>query len=88
MIEFWQLCALFICLIYLLTISLWEAGEGLVSPQWFYEEWRVNWFGAWFLFIGLRIISPLVTLIECVAFIVLGTKNFIKWLFTVGREDD
>lgn len=66
----------FICL------TLWEAGQyDFVTPKWFYENMKLNWFGSCLAFILLSILSPVILAIKIIFVIFLG----IRWLLTVGR---
>ena len=60
----------------------------LYSPEILYENTNMNWFGCWFCFILVRLLCPLNTLIIIIFSTTYYTCAFIKWLFTVGREDD
>ena len=62
-----------------------EISNGFITPRWFYEIWELNWFGSWFMFILLSILSPLCTIVKLLYVIWYGISNGIKWLFTVGR---
>lgn len=74
---------------WLAFISFWEAGNayeyGFITPKYFYEEWELNWFGSWFMFILLSIVSPICTIIKLVYITWCLIYYGVKWLFTVGR---
>lgn len=53
-----------------------------ITPKYFYNEKKFNWFGSWISFIGLCLISPIGLFIKLIGLL----YDFIKWLFTVGRD--
>lgn len=59
----------------------------IASPKIFYEYTDLNWFGAVFCFIVIRIISPAVTLCGLVITILGYIISFIKWVFTTGKKE-
>lgn len=62
--------------------SLWEAMQWeFVTPRWFYENIKLNWFGSCLAFVLLSMISPVVFVLKIIFVIFLG----IRWLLTVGR---
>ena len=58
------------------------------SARFLYENTKMNWFGCWFCFISIRLLIPINTLIGLGVSILDYVCRFIKWLFTVGREDE
>ena len=84
----WMLLGLFGSIIEIAVIAeTWRTGA-VSSPRVIYENTRLNWFGCWFLFILLRLFNIWATLVGLVAQSYCFIVAFIKWLFTVGREDD
>lgn len=72
----------FVYIFLIIYNTVWEANqEDLVTPRWFYEHKRLNWFGSYLVFVLLTICSPICLIIKIVYVIYLG----IKWLITVGR---
>ena len=64
-------------------------GETAISTPWvLYENTKMNWFGCWFCYILIRILSPIVTVIGSILLIICSILTFIEWLFTVGRKDE
>lgn len=80
---------LIIGMFWIFGMALWEAGKsfehGFITPRYFYEEWELNWFGSYFMFILLSILSPIGTMTKLLYVIWYGVSHGIKWLFTVGR---
>lgn len=58
---------------------------GFITPKYFYEEWKLNWFGSCFMFILMSIFSPIVTIWKLIYVTSYTIGIGIKWLFTVGR---
>ena len=70
-----------------ITTDIWD--EPVVySLNLIYENTKMNWFGCWFCFILIRLVSPLVTIIGLLTMLLLYVRDFIRWLFTVGRKDE
>ena len=70
-----------------LTLEHWD--EPVVyHPELIYENTKMNWFGCWFCFILIRLVSPLFTIFALLMMPILYIVDFIHWLFTVGRKDD
>ena len=67
--------------------SGWGENE-ITTPRVFYSNTNMNWFGCWFCYIIIRIISPFITGCLLVFYIIFEICCFIHWLFTVGRKDD
>lgn len=66
----------------LIFTTLWEFNqEDLITPRWFYEHKRLNWFGSCLAFILVTICSPICLIVKIIYVIYLS----IKWLITVGR---
>lgn len=67
------------------TLFSWEykngPEDGFITPKWFYNEKKLNWFGSWVMFILLSIFSPLGFIIKAI----YSIYWFFKWLFTIGR---
>ena len=62
-------------------------GEDVIStPKVLYDNTKMNWFGCWFGYILLRIISPLVTIFGVILITICCIFSFIGWLFTIGRR--
>ena len=57
--------------------------EFITSPKFFYDK-GLNWFGSIVTFILFMLFNPIGFCIRIIYWLFLG----IKWLFTVGREDD
>lgn len=60
-------------------------------PKVLYDDVKMNWFGSWFCFILLIVLNPFGLFLKVCLYIIIGIAyiaGFIKWLFTVGREDD
>ena len=72
----------------IVDIIMCACDMGILIPSDIYENTKLNWFGSWFLYILFIICSPftfiLRLLVISVFFLIVG----IKWLFTVGREED
>lgn len=60
----------------------------IATPNDFYENTKMNWFGCWFCYILIRVFSPIVTVIGSVVLAICAILTFIEWLFTVGRKDE
>lgn len=69
------------------TMNAWEEPMAY-SPKVIYDNTEMNWFGCWFCFISIRLVSPLFTIFGLIIIPIAYLIDFIKWLFTVGREDD
>ena len=70
-----------------ITMENWN--EPVVySSNLIYEHTKMNWFGCWFCFILIRLVSPLYTIFALLMIPTLYIVDFIKWLFTVGRKDE
>ena len=57
----------------------------LIFPYTIYTHTKLNWFGAWFIFILISIINPILLIIKL---LFVGFKLLIygiKYIFTVGR---
>ena len=64
-------------------------GETAIStPKVLYENTKMNWFGCWFCYVLIRVISPIVTVIGSVILAISVVLTLIEWLFTVGRKDE
>ena len=61
--------------------------EEVIFPSTIYENSNFNWFGCWFLFILLSILSPVGFIGKIVGIICYLVYTFIKFIFTVGRDD-
>lgn len=60
----------------------------IFHPGELYKNTEMNWFGCWFCFILLAIISPFGFFIKLLLYFVVilfYVAEFIKWLFTVGK---
>lgn len=62
--------------------------SAIATPNDFYENTKMNWFGCWFCYILIRVISPIITVIGGGIVVILAILTFIEWLFTVGRKDE
>ena len=62
--------------------------EFIISPKYFYDSTKMNWFGSIFCFILIRFISPIITIGGLAIAIILYFCSFIVWLFTVGKDED
>ena len=60
----------------------------IIFPSSIYRCTKMNWFGCWFLYILLAILSPLVFICKWLVIGMYYLTKWIKWLFTVGRKDD
>ena len=70
-----------------ITSDSWD--EPVVySPKLNYDNTEMNWFGCWFCFILIRLISPLFTIFALLMCLIFPIIEGIKWLFTVGRKDE
>lgn len=69
------------------TMQGWDE-PAVYSPELIYDNTKMNWFGCWFFFVLIRLVSPLFTIIGLIMVPILYIIDFIKWLFTVGRKDD
>ena len=70
-----------------ITMDNWN--EPVVyHPELIYDNTKMNWFGCWFFFVLIRLVSPLFTIFALIMVPILYALHFIKWLFTVGRKDD
>ena len=102
MLEFINQNPMLFVIIIVLWCTLGAVIEGAISdkltdeilifrPADFYESAKMNWFGSWFCFILLAIVSPFGFFIKLLLYFVVilfYIAEFIKWLFTVGRKDD
>jgi hypothetical protein len=52
-----------------------------LNPVWLYENYNVNFFGAFLLMLLFNLICPVVT-------VIYWPCKFIKWITTVGRKYD
>lgn len=57
-------------------------GASDITPKYFYNDKKFNWFGSWVAFIGLSLISPIGLFFKVIGLL----YDLIKWLFTVGRR--
>lgn len=70
-----------------LTLEHWDE-PAVYHPELIYENTKMNWFGCWFCFILIRLVSPLFTIFALLMMPILYIVDFIRWIFTTGREDD
>ena len=76
-----------ICLLWVFGITLYEYGiREPITPTYIYNHTKLNNFGCWFLFILLRILSPVATIMYICIAIIIAIYNIIKYLFTTGRD--
>ena len=80
---------IFSIFIYICIASLIEANfiQYTFCPRALYDNTKMNWFGCWFIFILIGILSPLVFSLKILAFVCVKVCMGIVWLFTVGRKD-
>ena len=62
--------------------------EFIITPKYFYDSTKMNWFGSIFCFILIRFISPVITVGGLVLAIILYFCSLISWIFTVGKESE
>lgn len=67
--------------------GLTDIFEEVIFPNTIYENSSFNWFGCWFLFILLSIFSPIGFIFKLVGIICYLIYTFVKFIFTVGRDD-
>ena len=85
--EFFLVPLIMLGMFWFLFAGVWDVCGGFITPSWFYENWKLNWFGSWFMFILWSIINPLGTILKLLFAIGCIIVDGIKWLFTVGRSD-
>lgn len=76
---------IFAVIVWFAYIGVCDIYEGFITPKWFYNNWKLNWFGSWFIFILFSIVNPIGTMFKLLYVIWYGVSHGIKWLFTVGR---
>jgi hypothetical protein len=65
----------------------WGENE-IATPKVFYSNTNMNWFGCWFCYIIIRIVSPFITVCLLIFYIIFKICCFIHWLFIAGRKDN
>lgn len=83
-ISFWVLIG---TIIEVAIAECWGEDE-IAIPKVFYSNTNMNWFGCWFCYVIIRIVSPFITVCLLVFYTIFKICCFIHWLFTVGRKDD
>ena len=63
----------------------YDGGYLLLFPSVIYEYTKLNIFGAWFVFILLAIVNPLMFIVKISYLLVRLLIAGIKYIFTVGR---
>lgn len=61
--------------------------EEFISPAILYSYTKMNIFGCWICFILISILNPLGTIFKLICVIMYNIIKFVKYIFTVGRED-
>ena len=79
----------FIITLYIFIAALIESNfiQYTFCPRALYDNTKMNWFGCWFIFILISILSPLGFSFKVLAFVCVKFYEGIVWLFTVGRKD-
>ena len=69
-------------------MNVYFKGALILFPSSIYKVSKINWFGCWFIYIVMSILSPVLFIMKLFIMIMIILCDFVNWLFTVGRKDD